>query len=237
MPRTKVALDTTRTPKGTRLPQNRKQKEGEPVKEAEFPGSVPLIEARQAKPKLDALNIPLGEATNFVDRTNDTGKGYSGATLQLTTGTVLKEGVPGHVVGAEPMDGKPESRIATHLYGSGSGSPKLSILQFANEAERIKGLTSHPDSSIGTWFSSDPKQVAKGIQLDASRVFDDKDAAGRTAIDREEHETWDNEEGDTITNAAHRERLGIPGKIDPKNKIEFKVPEDVAPGSEKFKGQ
>jgi hypothetical protein len=223
MPRNKVVLETRR-PKGSR------------PKGTEFPASVPLIEAKQAKPKLDALNIPLEEATNFVDRTNDIGKGWSGATLGLTTGKVLKEGIPGHVVGAEPMNGKPKSRIATHLYGSGTGSPKLSILQFANEAERIKGLTSHPDSSIGSWFSGGAL-ADKGIQLDASRVFADRDEAGRAAIAREEDETWDNEAMQGISNATHRENLKMPGTVNSKKKIEFRVPEDAAPGSKKFKGK
>lgn len=224
MPRNKVVLETRR-PKGSR------------PKGAEFPASVPLVAAKQAKPKLDALNIPLEEAVNFVDRTNDIGKGWSGATLGLTTGKVLKEGVPGHVVGAEPMEGKPDSRIATHLYGAGSNSPKLSIAQFANEAERIKGLTSHPDSSIGTWFSTDSSEAGKGIQLDASRVFADKNEAGRAAISRQESTTWDNKLGRTISNRAHRRRLKVKGTMKRQDKIEFKVPEDAAPGSKKFKGQ
>lgn len=227
MPRNKVSLDTTRAPKGRRP---------KPSKSSTFPLSVPVAQAMKAKPKLAALNIPLEEAANFVDRTNDIGKGWSGATLNLKTGKVLKEGVPGHVVGAEPMDGKPDSRIATHLYGSGTGSPKLSILQFADEAERIRGLTSHPDSSIGSWFSGGAL-ADKGIQLDASRVFKDRDEAGRAAIAREEDETWDNEAMGTITNATHRKNLKMPGTVNSKKKIEFRVPEDAAPGSEKFKGQ
>jgi len=221
----KFALEPNRVPKGKRNDR--------------MANTVSFIDSVKIKPRLDKLNIPVSSAVEFVDRTNATDGEYgSGATMHLATGRVLQPGkTPGHVVGAEPMDGKPNSRIATHLYGAGSSMPRLSIAQFADEAERIKGLTTHKDSSIGTWYSKDPKQIHKGIQLDASRIFEDVDDAGRAAIARDESATWDNEAIDEISNETHRKRLGIPGTLKTKNKIEIRVPEDAAPGSKKFKGK
>ena len=199
------------------------------------PTNAKAREFIQANTTLRQNNIPLEEAKKFVTSTNDVGKGWSGATMDLKSGKTLEVGVDsGHVVGAEPSS-ITKDRVATHLYGAGSATPNLSLLQFAQEASRIKKHATSRGATIGTWYDS--QEHDKGIQLDAGRVFKSKNAAGRAAIARDETATFDLKKGESIYNHEHRARLGIPGELKQQNKTELRVPQQIVPGSAEFEGR
>jgi hypothetical protein len=196
----------------------------------------------EAKSVLDSLNVPMGEARVFVQNTNDTRKGWAGATMDLGTGKTMRPGEPGHVVGGEPSEiaktpkGKP-APIATHIYGnSNPTNAKLSLLQFANEAARIRAHSSNERTTIGSWYepnSSVPEE--RGIQIDAGRVTDDIDEAGRLVHKRNQDGSWDNSgQGRVITFAEHAKRMKKKLTQNKQAKNNIRVPEDAAPATDAF---
>lgn len=208
---------------------------------AELPKEIINHPAFQGvKAKLDAINVPSTEALDFVNKTNATEGDMAGATLHLGQGKVLQPNEPGVVVGGEPnkATGQP---IATHLYDTDSPQPNLSLNQFADEATRIKKLSSHPDASIGSWFERgavrDRDKMPLGIQIDASRIFEDKHQAARMTIKRDQDAAWNNGEMEPINYAEAAQLTGNLRRQRRSKKLEIAIPKEAKPGTPEFEGK
>jgi hypothetical protein len=168
--------------------------------------------------------LKLASAKDFSNKTEK----YGGATMDLATQRVYNGGVDeGHVVGAEPSEitGK---RVTTHLYGEGMAHPALSMGQLNTEYKRLKRHVTAPGGAMGSWVNGGR------VHMDASRVFADQDAAGRAVIARDEDASFDLKNLSDVTNAEHRQRLGVPGEQAKTNKAELEVPSQAYPGTSTF---
>lgn len=157
---------------------------------------------------LENLTRPAGfhpalSAVEFAARTNAKPVKERGLTMNVNTGVTTDEQPSvGYSVGGErDMQGR---RINTKKVSTGSKDPKVSANDVSKFSEKIRLGTKDKNVNIGSWVDED--SIKSGVQLDASRVYTDKNEATKVMEDRKEDAMYDIKEGKNILNTKKKPR-------------------------------
>lgn len=146
---------------------------------------------------------PALSAVEFAARTNAKPVNARGLTMNVRTGvTTDEQPSTGYSVGGErDVQGR---RIKTKKVSTGSKDPKVSANDVSKFSEKIRLGTKDKNVNIGSWV--DDKNVESGVQLDASRVYTDKDEATKVMEDRKEDAMYDIKNDVNIPNTKKKPR-------------------------------
>jgi hypothetical protein len=152
--------------------------------------------------RAEKLNRPSGvhpalSATEFAARTNAKPVNDRGLTMNVQTGvTTDEQPASGYAVGGE-RDAKGR-RINTKKVNPGTKDPKLSANDVSKFSEKVRMGTNDKNVNIGSWV--DPEKPKRGVQLDASRVYKDKEEATKKMELRKEDAMYNVQTYENIPN-------------------------------------
>ena len=161
----------------------------------------------------ETLTRPVGfhpalSAVEFAERTNakplvDEHGVERGLTMNVHTGVTTDEKpAVGYAVGGErDVQGK---RINTKKVSTGTKDPKVSANDVSKFSEKIRLGTKDKNVNMGAWVDSG--KTKSGVQLDASRVYTDKEEATKKMEERKEDAMYDVQTFETIRNTKKKPR-------------------------------
>jgi hypothetical protein len=141
-----------------------------------------------------------------ASRAASTGEDHAGATLNVNTFHLAKQGEPLYIVGGEKDTAG--NGIETKFEGGGQEVPRISPLSILQHAGRVRTATGgRQNANLGLWLPPrDDAQRSQGIQVDASAGFGTKeDAITAMSTRPAEMGGWDNEKGEFFENPAYDE--------------------------------
>ena len=164
-----------------------------------MPKKRPVINAAK-------LNRPAGvhpalSAVEFAARTNAKPVSNRGLTMNVHTGvTTDEQPAVGYAVGGErDTQGR---RINTKKVNTGSKNPMVNATDVAKYSEKIRLGTKDKNVNIGSWV--DPDKIKSGVQLDASRVYRDKNEATKKMEERKEDAMYNVQTFDPVVNTKKK---------------------------------
>jgi hypothetical protein len=139
--------------------------------------------AKYTKEETRLLATHPNEAQGFLNSTREN----EGASLYLKSMNLIQPGDPVYLVGKEPSErtGKP---VRTRYVDKGNANPSLSTKQFAEHLVRLKKeAPTDPKAVMGSWIDTKtPESTKKGVQMDLSGAYKDREVAEKKMIDRNE---------------------------------------------------
>lgn len=151
---------------------------------------------------------PALSAVEFAARTNakplvDEHGVERGLTMNVHTGvTTDEQPAVGYAVGGErDIQGR---RINTKKVSTGSKDPKISANDVSKFSEKVRLGTKDKNVNMGAWVDS--SKTKSGVQLDASRVYRDKEEAKKVMENRKEDAMYDVQTFETIRNTKKKPR-------------------------------
>ena len=149
---------------------------------------------------------PIISANAFAQATNVGG----GASMNVKSGELEEFGKPGYFVGAEKSVRGMGGKIKTKYINRGGNQtrksrPQMSAQDALVQRARVDKLTGGREgSTLGSWI--DDEALHKGVQIDASKKFTDKDAAVKAMEDRGETALWDMGKGESVYNTKKKKK-------------------------------